>query len=185
MKLIFFLLILIPVSITINLKSSDIKLLNTTTTTPEYHNHTTIPVKIKEAIFLYLQFFALFTILSIHRLYEEMFKIIGIYIDNKYSNFINLNELDVSDYDGCYIYVSGVVNIIRPAQDDRFYLPDLANCVKLERIVEILYPHSNIWILPEDDYEIRDNKLVYSYLGDEYTFPNIVYKTFHGEVYIS
>jgi hypothetical protein len=181
MKL-FVIIILISLSTPINLKQSDIKFLNMTKLTDDNDNQITFSSKLKDALLLYLQFFTLFIILSIHRQYEEMFKIICLYIDNKYSNFINLNELNAKDYDGCYVYVSGKVHISKPVQDDRFILPDLTDCVKLERIVEILYPNSTVWILPEEDFEIKNDKMVYTYLGHEYTFPYIVFKTTHGEV---
>src|SRR4051794_16305331 len=119
--LFFTLLIITPFTNTTHLKTPEFIKANSTIT---YINpdeiefkpqQTTIPLKLKEALFLYLQFFLLFTLLSILRLNEEMFKIISLYIDNKYSNFIDLNNLNADDYDGCYAYVSGTANILKQA----------------------------------------------------------------------
>jgi hypothetical protein len=143
-----------------------------------------IPVKIKEGILIYLQFFILFTILSLHRLNEEMFKVISIYIDNKYSNFINLNKLKPGDYDGSYVYLSGSIDVLYPACDDMFAIQaDIFKPIKLERIVEILKPGFRKWKkLLDEEYFIKGENLCYSFCERLFTFPKIAPEMFYGEV---
>lgn len=162
-------------------------------------------VKLRTLIQIYLQFFVLFSLIAFHKWHEEMYKMKTLYIENKYSNFIDLTDesfknKDPSEFEDKYIFCSGDPSIKSSAQDCIFNYNYNKQYAKIERRVEVMNIITKKWTklghikkkddtftadLDYDEFDINfigDEYMEVSFGGDIFTFPRIITSVFLGQV---
>jgi hypothetical protein len=165
--------------------------------------------KLKRILTLYLHFFIIFSVISFLRWHEELYKIKKLFVQNKYSMFLDLTSVEnkskpISELEEKYIFTSGKPIVKVPAQDILFNFSYNNNksYAKIEREVEIFHSswkkqwtklghikrkeeistYSDSSVILWDVNFLDDNYMQISYEGDIYTFPRVISSMFLGQV---
>lgn len=132
--------------------------------------------KILSLLLVYLQYFALITIISFHKSFEEVATVKSRYgLEKSYffKDITQKNSNSIHCQDDIDVFASGKPEIIKTANDDLFELTLDKNYARIDRIVEVYNSEKKKWEKINNDSYIDD---------DNYLLPNLSSKSFFGNV---
>ena len=141
----------------------------------------------------------LFTLISIYKLYEEIYQLKKSHLATKYCNVIQFDQekMSVQDVQEKLTFVSGKVNILEAANDEMVKFKNEHNFIRIKREVCVYNYIKQKWELIKDqlsqdeqlfnevdyiNFEQKDNILKISYEDKNYIFPNITTRNLNGNV---
>ena len=142
-----------------------------------------------------------FVLISIYRLYEEIYQLKKSHLVSKYCNVIDFDpeKMCIQDVQEKLTFVSGKLNLLEPANDDMMKYKNEEKFVRIKREVAVYNYLRDKWELIKDiksldeelfsevdylNFEQIDHIIKLSYEDNNYIFPNIFTANLEGKVFL-